>query len=354
MLKFCVKGDNKANPAFSSSVIVRNLNDAAKNVGLYDEKGKIVVYSTVANSMGYNADLVVCVYETALAHPILQLANGRQLAGVSLHNLFFLNDAYPSNLCSFFRLGVDSEEFKPQKRIKDGKFRFLHFSESNARSGIDIVIAAFCKEFKNNHNVELYLKDRGATDRFKQFVSEKAVEYNVCIVHDTENTQSLQGIKDIYSKADVQVNVSRSSTFNLPCLEGMSMGLPLLGNLYSGMREFLAHEFNGFAADYRIDFIEQEKLDYLESIGCRNHMFPLGQYPVHPYWASTYIDDLEDRMRSFVDMPKDILNYMSNNAIATAKQFTWEKSAIELSYLLDLIEKNKSDIILQQPFNRYG
>ena len=353
MHKFCVKGDDKANPYYSSSVIIRNLNEAAKRTGLYDKNGKTVVYSTIADSTGHNADLLVCVYETSLPFPVLQLANGRQLAGVSLHNLFFLNDSYPSSLCSFFRLGVDSDEFNPVKRIDDGIFRFLHFSESNARSGIEIVIAAFCEEFGGNEKVELYLKDRGATDIFKCFVLEKAKAFNARIVHDTENTQSIQQVKDIYAKADVQVNVSRSSTFNLPTLEGMAMGLPLLGNLYSGMREFLANEFNGFASDYRIESIEQKKLDYLESIGCRNHMFPLNSYPKQPYWASTYEDDIQDKMSEFVHIPKEYLSKMSNNAIATAKQFTWERSAIELSYILDLIDKNKNCKELNS-FNRYG
>jgi len=331
MYKFCVKGDISANSFFSSSIIINNLNEGAKKAGLYDENGKTVVYSTTCNDYGHKTDAFICVYETVLPFPVIQMANGRPIIGCSLDNLFFITDSYPYDKVGYFPLGVDTEIFKPVPRSASEKFRFLHFSESNARTGAEVVLHAFCTLFKGDPTVELYLKDRMATDEFKNYVKAVASTYKANVIHDTDNTQSFDHVKTIYSNSDVAISISRSSTWNMPALEAMAMGKPLIGIKYCGMDEFLRHEFNGIAVEHNIQVITQEHLNFLNSIGCRNHMFPLNSYTRPAYWAETGNKDLMNAMYRMRHAEKDWLDYLSKNAVTTAKQFTWEKSAVLLS-----------------------
>lgn len=353
MLKFCVKGDSSADPFYSSSLIIDGLNEGAKKAGIYDEKGKTVVYSTTCNDYGHHADALLCVYETVFPIPILQQANGRPIIGCSLDNLFFITDAYPSSLAGYSILGVDTNKFKPIKRTGNReKFRFLCLAESNARSGIEILLRAFAQTFSDRPGVELYLKDRGATDNFKTVVAEFAKVNHVNIIHDCENTQSFDAVKKLYSESDCHVFVSRVTTWGMSLLESMSMGLPIISVPYAGPAEYLRDGFNGLAVKYEIEEIRQEHLDNLTAFGFRNHMFPLSTYPKKPYWAKPNIESLMEAMSWMFSLTKEQLNYMSRNAIITANQFTWEKAAVNLSYQLSLLDSNKTNPNLNH-FNRY-
>lgn len=354
MLKFCIKGDNSANPFYSSSIIITKLNEAAKKVGLYDEQGKIVVYSTTCNDFGHNTDAFLCVYETTFPIPVLQLANGRPILGCSLDNLFFINDSYPASLCGFSPLGVDTEQFNPQKRIGNKEvFRFLAFCESNARSGLDEVLKAFGTVFRDVPGVELYIKDRGATDTFKEFVKQAASSYRINVIHDTENTQSFEDILKIYAQSDCLVFCSKSTTWGMPILEAMACGLPVISTAYAGPREYLSNRFNSLIAKHNVVPITQQNLDYLAYIGCRNHMFPLNAYPVAPYWSEVNQYHLQECMVKMRHLSKSQLNDLGNGGIMTARHFTWERAAVNLSNSLEALDKNKSNPLLWKKINRY-
>lgn len=336
MLKFCVKGDSGANPYYSSSIIINRLNEGAKKSGLYDENGKTVVYSTTCDDFGLSPDAFLCVYETSFALPILQRANGRPIIGCCLDNVFFVTDTgYPKELVSYCQLGVDSETFSPEPRKFDKeKTRFLVFSESNARNGLDIAITAFGKAFEGRSDVELYLKDRGATEGFRQYVKDMAALFKVEITHDIENTQNFEQVKKIYQDADCVISCSRSSTWNMPLLESGAMGLTIIGNNYSGAGEYLRHGFNGIEARYNLEPITQEKMNWLMQIGCRNHMFPLGSYAIEPWWAETDVYSLASCMQYFMSKSNYHKHLLSKNARITAQKLTWERAAASLSMAL--------------------
>lgn len=332
--KFKVLGDGSANPFFSSSLIVRNLNIGARNVGLYDENGKVVIYDTTANTHGLKADAILCVYETAFPVPVLQNANGLPLIGCSLHNLFFITDTgYPTTHAAFCNLGVDSRLFKPTGKLNN-KFRFLCFAESNARSGIDVVISAFSEAFAGSQDVELYLKDRGATDTFKRFVEKWANEYNVNIIHDTDNTQNFDELLKMYNDANVMVFCSRSTTWGMTLLESMACGVPVITTAYAGPREYVADGFNGWIVPHTITPITQQHLDAFAKVGFRNHMFPPACHHVQPYWAEPYHEGLKEIMLEAKNLPKKSMDCLSKNARITAENYTWEKAAASLSAAL--------------------
>lgn len=355
MLKFCVKGDDSANPFYSSSIIINKLNEGAKQAGLYDENGKTVVYSTTCNSFrGRRADAFLCVYETTLPYPILQIACGQPILGCSLDNLFFINDSYPANLCGFSPLGVDTELFKPQKKIGNKEvFRFLAFCESNARSGLDDVLKAFGTVFRGSVGVELYIKDRGATDTFKEYVKKTANSYQVNVIHDTENTQNFDDVIKLYAASDCMVFCSHSTTWGMTLLEAMSCGLPCISTAYAGPREFLSHRFNSLIARHDVVPITQENLNYLAYIGCRNHMFPLDSYPISPYWSQVNQFSLQECMMQMRHLTKKQLCDLGDGAIMTARHYTWQRAAMNLSCSLEALENNRLNPLYMKKNNRY-
>lgn len=353
LCKFRVVGNRNDNPFFSNNLIIRGLNSGAKEMGLYDENGKTVVYSTVCDDYGYNADAFICLYETSLPIPIVQMAKGRPIFGSGLHNKFFITDSYPSHLVGYCPLGVDLDTFKPLSRSKNSRFRFLCFFESNARSGLDKVIHAFGQEFNDNKDVELYIKDRGATDTFKNWVKNISKIYNVDIIHDTENTQDFEKIRQIYANSDVCIMANRSTTWGMPNLEAFAMGIPLISINYSGIPEYFRKDFNGLEVEHDLIKITQEKLNFLSEIGCRNHLFPLNQHISTPYWAEPRLKSLKSQMRKFLEMDNEQKNYMSKGSLVTAQEFPWTKAAHRMSFELANLETKAKTAFQIENFKRY-
>lgn len=345
MVKFHVVGDNQANPFYSSSLIIAGLNGGAKEAGLYDENGKCVVYSTTANDYGYKADAIFCVYEASLPTPVLRNAAGRPLIGCSLHNNFFITDVYPSDLAGFSQLGVDSSVFVPKDSSgKRDKVRFLCLAESNVRSGIDVLLEAFAEEFAGNNEVELYLKDRGATPMFQEWVKNFATLKKANIIHDTKNSESFDDVLALYHSSDYLVFVSRSTTWGMPMLEAMACGLPVITTPYAGAREYMADTFNGLAVEYTIKLVEDSLVASLEQRGYRNHMFSVSNHLSPPYWAEPDRDNLRAVLKaSVMVINRGIYPALSRNAIITAKHYTWKRAAVNLSCTLSDLEKAQNN-----------
>jgi glycosyltransferase involved in cell wall biosynthesis len=338
--KFIVKGDSSANKAYSSSIIIDNLNKGAKEAGLFDENGAVVVYSTTANDYGIKCDAILCVYETFFPSIVLQNASNRPLIGCSLDNLFFTRP-YPEQLTAYCQLGVDCNVFKPipDLRPKD-KIRFLAMSESNARSGLDCVIEAFGRVFTGRTDVELYIKDRGATERFKQYIRNRADFWKVSIIHDTENTENSQSVTNLYNTAHYMVFCSRSTTWGMPHTESMACGVPIISTAYSGPREFLSDNFNGFLIKHNLIKIEDNQLEYLARNGFRNHMFHPSTHHISPIWGEPVLEDLVEVLSKAYKISKtSYWHIMSDWARQTALNFTWERAACTLSLALKKVLK---------------
>lgn len=340
MQKFCVIGD-KANAFFSSSLIITNLNKAAQKLGLFDENAPKIVYSTVGSDYGHqNVAAIICLYELPFPLPILHNLGNRPVIGSGLDNMFFAAEGgYPCHLCYYAPLGVDSTIFTPQKKTHN-KFRFLSFAESNSRCGLHLLLDAFGDEFRGMRDVELYIKDRLATPTWKTYVKEKASEYNIVVIHDTENTQDFEQIKKIYGDSDVHVFLNQSSTWALSCCESMAMGLPLIAMNYSGPANYLRDNFNGYAVKYALEEVDDLKINSLIKIGLRNFLFPTASYLHPPYWAAPEHDDLRKSLEGATTKCFD-MDRWGQNAQLTAAQFTWERSVVQLSQILDQVDINK-------------
>lgn len=340
MSKFKVLCDPKARAFCSTKIIVDETNEAAKKMGLYDDKGKIIMYDTLCQRHDTNPDAFWCAFELPFAHYIIQSAGGKPIFGLSKENIVFGAYAgYPTKLLNYATLGVNRKHWPltSKKYMKD-KFVFLSMCESNTRSGFDILVPAFCEQFKGNKNVVLYIKDREATPLFKAWVKDQADRAGVEIIHDDRHIDNFEEQVKIFESADAAICLNRSHTFGMVVMQGMSCGLPTICQRYSGFTDYTCHTTN-LCVDFDVVDTTNDKLQKLTSIGMKNHLFPISAqyYPSQPFWSEPKIQSVKDSMQKMVDdnQLRSSLRVMSD---MVASWFTWERTAVNLSYVMSLYE----------------
>jgi glycosyltransferase involved in cell wall biosynthesis len=84
------------------------------------------------------------------------------------------------------------------------------------------------------------------------------IENNKQIKIITENYTKKQ-LNDLYNECDVYVSPTRAEAFNLPCLEAMSCGKPVITTNFGGQTDFCDNS-TGILIDY--DLVEQKDLEY--------------------------------------------------------------------------------------------
>ena len=337
MKKIKILGDPTNKKFRSSDIIISNLNDSAKKLGIYSEDGYKIVYDCIGNKHGYNPDAMIIVYELIFPHFILNNVHPIPILGVSRDNLnFILESGYPSELCDYFHLGVDSNIWEYKKKLKKDKFVLLGIGESNSRGGLELVVENFCEEFKNSKSISLYLRDREASQTFKSWVAQKSLEYNVEIVHDDRHLESFENEKEIYYNADAAICLNKTSTWNLRTIECMSTGTPLIVIPYAGPRDYTIDNFSAINVDFTLEPFQHSDIHYLNTLGIRNHLFDPSMYPKQPYWAIPNKQSVRQAMRRILE-DDGLREKISLYGSKCAQKFTWEKSAINLYTIINSI-----------------
>jgi len=326
-----VLGDPNNAKHCSSDIIISNLNNAAKKIGIYDDNGYNIVYDCIGNSHGHNPDAFIVVYELIFPAFILNQVYPKPMFGVSRDNVEFMKQGgYPDNLCNLAHLGVDTNvwQFREKQKIQ-GKFRLLGIGESNTRGGLELVVRNFCEEFANSNSVELYLRDRNAAPIFKQWVQQQANIHNVTIIHDDRHLENFEEEKDIFYSADAAICLNKSSTWNLRTIESMSTGTPLIVIPYAGPRDYSIDNESAIHVQYDLSDIDLNVLNSLQQIGLKNYLFNPQMHPQIPVWSMPNNDSVKEKMREVVEN-SDLRNKVSIGGAEYVKQFTWEKSVEKL------------------------
>lgn len=338
MQKFQVKGDPSNPDRFSSKIIIDGLNQGAKEAGLFSENDKLVVYDCIANHHNLNPDAIICCYEFIIPNIVKYHANNKPLIAVSRDNLIFLLEGnYLKNKIGYINLGVDSEKFcKVDKKYDQSLFVCLSMTESLVRSGLEILVEGFGKAFSGSKDALLYVKDRNSRKEFINWIENRAKYYNIQLRYENNHLDTIEKILDLYSHADVHYYLNRSTTWGMNVLESTSCGICTASPMYSGPREFISDRISGIGVDFDIEYITQEKLNDLESLGMRNFFFPINSqtYPQQPYWCKPKVESVTKTLLELYKNP-ELRNRLSVNGRTIAQQFTWKRAAINLSAVLD-------------------
>ncbi|HEY3368234.1 MAG TPA: glycosyltransferase [Symbiobacteriaceae bacterium] len=147
--------------------------------------------------------------------------------------------------------GIDTDLFRPGApplpldRRKG--FAFLSVFDWNWRKGWDLLLKAYCQEFRPDEDVTLYLKVNQISQETNivgevHYVIRQVLGGRGCESPDVVLLgQALQeaDMPRLYAAADAFVLPSRGEGYGRPYLEAMACGLPVIGTAWGGQTDFL-------------------------------------------------------------------------------------------------------------------
>jgi len=137
-----------------------------------------------------------------------------------------------------FPHGIEKNEFVYKPRIMGDKFKFLYVGECSDRKGIFHLLKAFTELYKNNSNVELYLKSNSAMLFYGGDEVQKYVNENTNIFWDKSDVGHEKTL-ELYNECHTYVYPSRADTFGMTILEAMGCGLPVISTSEPGTTELV-------------------------------------------------------------------------------------------------------------------
>jgi glycosyltransferase involved in cell wall biosynthesis len=151
--------------------------------------------------------------------------------------------------------GVDLDRFKPrasEAAREPGPTRFLFVGGLVRRKGPDVLLEAYKRAFAERNDVELVMKDFGAEgiyrggdrDVYRKHAESGALP-RLTLLGGEISTDELA---ELYRSADVFVHPYRGEGFNMPVLEAMASGLPVITTAGGPTDEFCPPQ-----AGWRID-----------------------------------------------------------------------------------------------------
>jgi glycosyltransferase involved in cell wall biosynthesis len=199
--------------------------------------------------------------------------------------------------------GVNTDLFYPKD--KPEKFTFVAlkgYRHPEDRGGIQYLAQAFKEEFKDNE-AELLIKINPAYPM--------ADLQGGKIITDVYDYKDLI---DFYNKGHVFVSPTRAEAFNLPCIEAMACGLPVITTAYGGQTDYV-NESNGYLVGGKLRTVKHELL--YEGVK----------------WLTPSIKELKKRMREAIQDIKG-REKRSQNAILDAQNMTWDHTSKLITNLI--------------------
>jgi len=180
------------------------------------------------------------------------------------------------------------------------------------RGGIQYVVQAFAEEFEKDE-CRLLLKINPAYNSSPLPLHELHMKFcsgRTDILVAPDNIPFSDMI-NVYNGCHVFVSATRAEAFNIPCVEAMACGLPVVTTNFGGQTDFVDSSF-GYLVDYNLTEIKHELM--YEGIK----------------WATPDIKDLRKGMRQMFELWKNNkydFDKLSLLAIEKSKLYTWESSA---------------------------
>jgi len=194
--------------------------------------------------------------------------------------------------------GVDTEHFRPgTERLKIPRtrgFNFLSVFDWQMRKGYDVLLRAYCAEFRPDEDVALLLKVSTMNQPHAQMVDLVSyfIEQTLRLKLDTSPAIVLltgmlphARFPQLYASADAFVLPTRGEGWGRPYMEALACGRPVIATRWGG----------------QMDFLNDENADLIEIEGLRptGEEIDLEIFAGHR-WASPSVEHLRQLMRSAV------------------------------------------------------
>ena len=224
--------------------------------------------------------------------------------------------------------GVDLKKFYPKPRIKVDNlnnenivpFTFLcnkGFRNLEDRGGVQYTIRAYLEEFTKKDNVSLFLKINpayGIPDLNGLINQLKPRNENLPEIVISGDNLPYADLVNLYNKCDVFVSSTRAEGFNIPCIEAMACGKPVITTNFGGQTDF-CNKYNSWLVGGKLTEIKHE----VTYEGTK--------------WLTPNINRLRTYMREATLLPNAI-KVKSKNALETAKKFQWKHTAKKIYNLI--------------------
>ncbi len=241
-----------------------------------------------------------------------------------------IKQGYPSERVKVVREGVNTKLFTPNTD-REGKFKFLVVGRWEYRKSTQEILQAFVEEFRTEDIELLCLVDNPFSVDGYSSTKERLVGNNF---HDPRIKNLGFVGREEYVKllqtCDCFVSCSRSEGWNLPLLEAISCGVPVIASNCSGQTEYL----NMCESALKVTAIRQVKPQYT---------YPKGsQFPGS--WYEPDFKELRSKLRYAYKRARHPININLRNGALTdslviQKEFTWEKAALSGYQELEKLSK---------------
>lgn len=250
----------------------------------------------------------------------------------------FTTSGFPPDRVRVFPLGVDTSRFHPGAPplpLPGGRrFVFLSVFEWTPRKGWDILLRAFTRAFTDRDDVCLVLKthsngpDYDASGRTiwacVQAMLQRDCRRPAPVLVLPEVIPQGQ-VPSLYRAADCFVLPSRGEGWNLPALEALACGVPVIATRWSGHLDYL-NDDNAY-------LVEVEALEP-------------ARWPGHPadeayrggHWARPSVEHLAHLMRWVYEHPHEALERAERGRRQVAEQLTWDRCAASMLQRLKALD----------------
>ncbi len=191
------------------------------------------------------------------------------------------------------------------------------FRNLEDRGGIQYAIQAFFEEFNSSEKVQMLVKLNpayGITDLNRLTEQLKPRKENLPVLKFDVENYKYEDLVKLYNQADVFVSPTRAESFNIPCIEAMACGVPVITTDFGGQTDYVDAS-NGWVISGDLKPVQHE-IQYEET-----------------KWLTPDITQLKKAMREAYENGKT-RKEKGEKALEKAKEFTWDITAQKIVNLI--------------------
>lgn len=235
----------------------------------------------------------------------------------------FMASGVDGNKIQVLPFGVDCERFRPglpplEIPGRQG-FTFLSVFDWRPRKGFEFLLQAYSQEFTIRDNVCLVLKISNTakveTSRrlreMRRYLRSGAMGPKVILL---EQPLSYTEMPRLYASGDCFVLPTRGEGWNLPAIEAMASGLPVICTAWSAHMEYMNHS-NSL-------LLNMERLEQVKPSGSWTDQIYSGSR-----WAKPSVNHLRILMRKVYENQEECRFLGAKARQDVLAKFTWQQSA---------------------------
>jgi glycosyltransferase involved in cell wall biosynthesis len=191
------------------------------------------------------------------------------------------------------------------------RFNFVHVSSCFPRKGGDVLVEAFCREFRRGEDVSLLIKTfANPHNEIEKKIAEAFSLHRqhapITVIFDPWSPGRMRSLME---QANCLVAPSRGEGFGLPVAESMLLGTPVIATIHGGHADLCSSQWC-WPVDFRLE-------------PAHTHLSK-----GRSFWAEPDLASLQAAMREVYESHHDIIQQRTARARAhVAARFTWKEVA---------------------------